>query len=565
MRGVISFAEIMAIATYLKVYEDGFVEKNYQNGHSFSFKLRKSGLDSTYLHFIDGKILFLSEKNEIDGRKNAIPIENSYISKIAQLGTDRILLLEGSKTLVIELMGGGNLFILKDGVIEFAMKPGKRSGKVLSVGEEYEPPKYIDLRSRDFDWETAVRTSSGDPIRTLAVRLGLSKYAEEIDCALGHVFSDNSTVLENMGKIREKVSDIYRGAEEGKIYLYKDDFFVWRSFCRPEEPDVLGVKEGLLEVYRRGEFETGSKAEAIRRNVEKMNAEMEKFRKTGEYIKGHLPEIEEILSNWKDLDQKVYEVDFEREKVSFVKEGMNIELDVNKTSGQNANDYFEMSKRIKERLAKVKLEPEEQKKQVELKKVKRVFSNYRWFINSDGNLVIAGKDAETNDSVVKKYLGEKDLYFHADIHGAPSVVMKVVNQVSEKGIEEAAKFAWCMSKAWNAKFGNGSVYYVTRSQVSKTPESGEFLARGAWIIRGKKNYVTHLELELAVGFQKYENRDYVVAAPPSSMSGRRVIIVPGEKREETVAGISEFLGVEKESIYPVLPPGTWSIRERLES
>ncbi len=158
-------------------------------------------------------------------------------------------------------------------------------------------------------------------------------------------------------------------------------------------------------------------------------------------------------------------------------------------------------------------------------------------------------------------MDEKDLYFHADIHGAPSVILKNKNGIGEKSIMEAAQFAWCMSRAWNARFGNGAVYYVTKSQVSKTPETGEYLARGAWIIRGKKNYVTHLELELSIGFQLYENRNYLVSAPPSAINGKKVTIIPGNGKEEIVNKISDILNVEKEMIYPILPPGEIDIRE----
>ncbi|MEM0128404.1 MAG: fibronectin-binding domain-containing protein, partial [Thermoplasmatales archaeon] len=132
-------------------------------------------------------------------------------------------------------------------------------------------------------------------------------------------------------------------------------------------------------------------------------------------------------------------------------------------------------------------------------------------------------------------------------------------------IGETAIFAWCMSKAWSSKIGNGAVYYVTRSQVSKTPESGEYLARGAWIIRGKKNYISHLSLELAIGFQRYENREYVVSAPVSAIKGKKVLIHPGEAKEKEVSEIAEFLKVEKEAIYPVLPPGGISIVEKVEN
>lgn len=565
MKGTISFAEIMSLANFLKRYEGGFIEKNYQSDAGFSFKFRKSGIDSIYLHFVDNKYLFLSQENEIEGKKNLIPMENAPIAKVRQLGTDRVLMVDGPQSLVIELMGGGNVYVLQDGLIAYSKKPGKRGGKILRVGDRYEFPQYIDLSSPQFDFKGAIGTSTSDPIRTLAVRLGLSKYAEEIDCSLEHSFKSNSDVMENIEKVKEIVYKIFTSAEEGKLYTYEDEFYVWKSKCRIEEPEVLTLEDGLKKVYEIGESEGNSKLEAMKRNVEKMTAEMDKLRATGEFIMTHFSEMDHLLKKGKKVDPEKYQVDYDRETISFLQDGMNIELKMNKTAGENADDYFGMSKRIKDRLSRVKLEPEKVQKRVELKKVKRVFTNYRWFISGDGNFVIAGKDAESNDSVVKKYLGEKDLYFHADIHGAPSVVMKVSKEPSEKGIEEAASFAWCMSKAWNSKFGNGSVFYVTKSQVSKTPESGEYLARGAWIIRGKKNYITHLNLELAVGFQKYENRDYVVAAPIGSISGKKVIIVPGEGKEDVVKEISEFLEVEKESVYPALPPGTWAVRERVSS
>jgi predicted ribosome quality control (RQC) complex YloA/Tae2 family protein len=563
MKGTISFAEVMSLAKYLEKFEGGFIEKNYQGDNGVSFKLRKSGIDSVYLHFVDGKFLFLSQENEIEGKKNSLPVENSPVYRIRQLGTDRVLLIEGPKTVVIEMMGGGNVFVLQEGLVIYSSKPGKRRGRILKVGERYEFPQYIDLKSTEFDFSAAIGNSTSDPVRTLAVRLGLSKYADEIICALRLTSQDNSSLLDNIVKIKDMILHLYSSADEGKLYIYGDEFYIWKSYCRKDEPEVMSIEDGLLKVYRSGESEGDNRLEAIKRNVEKMTQEMGRLRNVGEYIMSHLTEVDGLLKgDWKK-DPDRYKVDYERGKISFVDDGMEIELKMNETAGENADNYFAMSKRIKDKLARVDMEPRREEEKVELKKVKRVFTNYRWFITSDGNLVIGGRDAESNDSVVKKYLGEKDLYFHADIHGAPSVVMKVTKEPTQKGIEEAAQFSWCMSKAWNTRIGNGSVFYVTKSQVSKTPESGEYLARGAWVIRGRKNYITHLNLELAVGFQKYENREYVVAAPISAISGMKVIIVPGEGKEEVVNDISEFLKVEKEAVYPVLPPGSWSVRETI--
>ena len=83
----------------------------------------------------------------------------------------------------------------------------------------------------------------------------------------------------------------------------------------------------------------------------------------------------------------------------------------------------------------------------EVKPTKRFwFEAYKWFITSGGKLVIAGRDARGNDQVVKKHLTSKDRYAHADVHGAPSTILKEGGTGSEEGdvfeaykIEEIAR------------------------------------------------------------------------------------------------------------------------------
>ncbi|MEM0127144.1 MAG: NFACT family protein [Thermoplasmatales archaeon] len=560
MKGTISFAEIYAISTFLSRYKGGYIEKNYAGNEGFSFKFRKGGMNSIYLHFMHNKFIFLDVENRVEGKKNLLPIENSQIDDVRQIGTDRILRIDGKKSLVIEMMGGGNVFVLDGNVIAYCRKEVRRNGRTLKRGETYELPAYIDVRSELFDPEKEIRESSGDPVRTLAVKFGLAKYADEIMCAIGGKVENNQELISRIPFIKEMIDRIFESASNGLIYSYSDEFYVWKSYCRNIEPDILSLESGLAKLYFESENQE-SKAEAVQRNIENMKKEMANLRAAGDYIMSHLTEVEELLSNVRSLDES-YEVDFDKGTLKFEAEGIPIILKIGKTAGENANEYFEASKKIKEKLSRVK--PLNERATEEKKEVRRVFSNYRWFITSDSNLVLAGKDASTNDSVVKRYLGDKDLYFHADLHGAPSVVMKVTFPVTDLGIGEAASFAWCMSKAWTNRIGNGSVFYVTRSQVSKTPESGEYLARGAWVIRGKKNYISHLSLELAIGFQRYENREYVVSAPVSAIKGKKVIINPGEGKEKEVSEIARFLNVEKEAVYPVLPPGGITIVDMVE-
>ena len=79
-------------------------------------------------------------------------------------------------------------------------------------------------------------------------------------------------------------------------------------------------------------------------------------------------------------------------------------------------------------------------------------------------------------------MGDNDFYVHADIHGAPSTIVKAENGVkpTEKSLYEACAFALSFSRAWAAGMRTGSAYWVTPVQVSKTPESGEYISTGSW-------------------------------------------------------------------------------------
>jgi predicted ribosome quality control (RQC) complex YloA/Tae2 family protein len=193
---------------------------------------------------------------------------------------------------------------------------------------------------------------------------------------------------------------------------------------------------------------------------------------------------------------------------------------------------------------------------------KQWFEKYRWFISSDGNVVVGGRDASTNDRVVKRHLGERDVYAHADIHGAPSVVVKAAQgqpEIPERTLREACQFALATAKAWAAGLASGSAYWVRPDQVSKTPESGEYLPRGAFIVRGRKNAYRDLELRLAVGFIDLDGERVLMCGPPAAVAaraGKHVIIEPGEDEPRAVAArAATELGAPTEELRRLLPSG----------
>jgi predicted ribosome quality control (RQC) complex YloA/Tae2 family protein len=135
------------------------------------------------------------------------------------------------------------------------------------------------------------------------------------------------------------------------------------------------------------------------------------------------------------------------------------------------------------------------------------FEKFHWMISSENYLIVAGRDAQQNELLVKRYMGPWDAYVHADVHGAASVVVKNHKpsgaaryaDIPRISLEQAGTFAMCRSSAWDAKVVT-SAWWVRASQVSKTPPTGLSLATGSFVIRGKKNFLDPSQLVMGFAF-----------------------------------------------------------------
>ena len=142
-------------------------------------------------------------------------------------------------------------------------------------------------------------------------------------------------------------------------------------------------------------------------------------------------------------------------------DGESIAMDCKKSIPDNAEVYYEKAKKAKRKIKGATIAIENTKKQlaeVESKKEKALenimvpkkrvkknlkwYEKLRWFLSSNGTLVVCGRDAGTNEMVVKKYLESNDIYMHADIHGAPSTVVKLGgDEADDQLLKESAIFA----------------------------------------------------------------------------------------------------------------------------
>ena len=223
-------------------------------------------------------------------------------------------------------------------------------------------------------------------------------------------------------------------------------------------------------------------------------------------------------------------------------------LDIRKTIPQNANVYYDQAKKFEKKkggaekaladtqaiLEKKEKEKEKDKsKGVEfvLKRKKHWYDRFKWFISSDGFLVVGGRDSDDNEEIFKKYMEKRDFVFHTQHPGAPLTVVKSEGkEVPETTLSEAATFAVSHSSLWKGKSASGDCYMVKGDQVSKTPETGEYVPKGSFIIRGERRYFEDVTLELAIGLE-FRPETRVIGGPISAVTKNGAYIceiVPGK-------------------------------------
>jgi predicted ribosome quality control (RQC) complex YloA/Tae2 family protein len=64
------------------------------------------------------------------------------------------------------------------------------------------------------------------------------------------------------------------------------------------------------------------------------------------------------------------------------------------------------------------------------------FEKFHWFVTSENQLVLSGRDAQQNELLVKRYLRKDDLYVHADLHGAATTIVRN-NDPSKPGVTQS--------------------------------------------------------------------------------------------------------------------------------
>ena len=259
-----------------------------------------------------------------------------------------------------------------------------------------------------------------------------------------------------------------------------------------------------------------------------------------------------------------------------------ITLDLLKSVERNAEIYFTKSKKAKKKLEKTitaltrikkrqlrfnkereKRREEELEKEKELKQIseKEWYEKFHWFTSSEDFLVIGGKDATSNEIVVKKHTDPDDIIFHTDIAGSPFFIIKTKGKKPGKTtLQETAIATASYSRAWKLGIPSAEVFYVSPDQVTKKAKAGEYISKGAFMVYGKKNFLK-AELGLAIGLKDNKVMAAALSAVKKHCKEYLEVQQGKEKKSAIAKKIQKKIKAHVDDIIRVLPTGGLNIKK----
>ena len=494
---------------------------------------------------------------------------------IRQRGLQRTIIIDVQKAdqvyhLIIEVFDIGNIILCNEDytIIQPLTRQKFKDREVLPGKMYLFPPPDVRLQTRE-EFSAVLKEDDRDIVRALAVGSFLGgMYAEQI-CLKTGVAKDTPAAEVDAGLIYDAIHTLLSEAAEHPAAV------ITKSGCHPVltgDPVIQGpfasFSDALVAFYPKKEREVKekrpklSREERIRRQQEeaakKFEKQISRYEEIVEKIYEEYSFVQNIITtlsaasktrSWQEIadiiradtsgaGSRITQI-LPSDAAVELDLGKPVKIVVHESVEQNAGHYYDLIKKFKRKLTGAKAAMEQEihrtiKKAAGYSKPKnRWYHRFRWFQTSDGVLVIGGRDAGQNEDLVKKYLEGGDTFVHADIHGASVVIVKGQTE----NWDEVVRFAAAFSGAWRSGFATADVYTARPDQVSKTAESGEYLTRGSFVVRGERQWFKDVPLEVAIGLQKRpETR--IIGGPLSAVRGRAdlyLVITPGTYEPNDVA------------------------------
>jgi predicted ribosome quality control (RQC) complex YloA/Tae2 family protein len=541
-------------------------------------------------------------------------IERAKISSVSQPGSERIFLLhfvdrdDKVRILIVEIFGKGNFVLCDESMkILWILNPVEVRHRTLKTGSDYVLPPSRGEDVLHVTVESMMDSVSPLPddievVKWLGKSISLPrKYVEEIlfqsgnnskfanqlgkkdieiiyektkeitDKVLDERNHEPSVIMDNMG-VAIDASPISMSkeaiAKKAETYMEAIDqvlsneiLSVGRSLKTEEADRKILELEHDLEEQNKAKMSVISKSKSLRNIAH----ELMKLSSFG---------IQDMNDNSVKtlLEKNDSKIVFENGLTYLVllNERVKLESSIPKFSSQlfsrakelerGAGNIDKASEELRLKIEKLRGQTQKIHEKIQFKALesKQWYERYRWFVTTDGHLVIGGRDASSNSAVIRKHMTEDDIVFHAEIHGSPFFLIKNAKNLANENnentnfIEETAQATVSFSRAWKDGLSSGDAYWVFPNQVKKGAPTGQFLPKGSFVIEGKRNFCKGIELKLSIGLVKIENRYTIVSGPVNAIKKRSLVFVsllPGGSdpmnlakkiKSEFVRVISEF-------------------------
>jgi len=563
------------------------VENIYRTEVGFLFKLSSAYLVATrHRVSLTGVI---PEKSHEGAETLRGLFRDERLTAVSMPRFDRIVELAfSSGRLVVELLEPFNVIAVREGKVVWLLHSYRGKDREVRSGlpYAYPPAVFIDVLTADVDAiEKAIDPS--DVRRSLIRRLGTGpELADELIARVGASPGALAEMLKTLidqiraGRLEPAVC-IKGGApvtvmpirpvsmQCDEVKLFNSFWAALDYYFTPMELAAMAVQKTQELAARRKKLE--ATVAELEKKIPEYREEATRLKSLAHKLLMYKNEIEEALRGG---ESSIHILHVDRSKVKIeLPEGEVVEVSRDTSLGRYVTKLFDEAKELEEKASKAvqvlerlkkelaEVEEKQRRSEEEVKtSVKAVarrswFERFQWTLTTGRKPVIGGRDASQNETIVRKYLKDHYLFFHADIPGASAVVAPPMDDLLE--VYQVAQFAAAYSRAWKIGIHAMDVYYVRGEQVSKQPPSGQYLAKGSFMVYGKREYVRNIRLELAIGCRRDGDVYRAVAAPPRSaplLAEKYVVVTPGNVEKNKLAKEIAKLGkCSIDDITAVLP------------
>ena len=177
------------------------------------------------------------------------------------------------------------------------------------------------------------------------------------------------------------------------------------------------------------------------------------------------------------------------------------------------------------------------------------YHKYRWIYTSSNKLVVGGKNAEQNEELVKKFMGNgRYVVMHTKDPGSPFSIL-ISDSPTKEDMEETEIFTASFSRAWRERKKSVMVDTFLMEQIikKKSMKTGTF---------GVIGEIDRKPVSLKLHLTKQENK---IRAVPFAKKGA-IKIAPGKINKDRFAEqIAIKLEAPLEEVLNALPTGGFRI------